>query len=119
MEKTQNTPKHNPRTDVDTANIQNYSCDTCGQTFQQPVHAIITVNNHSEGYRACPRCLSKVETDNNGDQEDAAETSQTQLTDTLPENCTHQFGYLKNRVKTEPFPEECLTCRKMIECMYA
>jgi hypothetical protein len=32
--------------------------------------------------------------------------------------CLHEVGYLKKRGKNTPIPEECLTCSKMIDCMY-
>lgn len=31
--------------------------------------------------------------------------------------CPHHFGYLANRPKSAPIPEECLVCQKMLECM--
>jgi hypothetical protein len=31
--------------------------------------------------------------------------------------CTHFLGYLKKRPKDMSFPDECLTCDKMIECL--
>jgi len=31
--------------------------------------------------------------------------------------CLHEFGYLKNRPKGKPIPDECLTCPKMIQCL--
>jgi hypothetical protein len=31
--------------------------------------------------------------------------------------CTHFLGYLKKRPRDMPFPDECLTCNKMIECL--
>ena len=31
--------------------------------------------------------------------------------------CLHEFGYLKNRPKNKPIPDECLTCPKMIQCL--
>jgi hypothetical protein len=31
--------------------------------------------------------------------------------------CGHFFGYLNKHQKNMPFPEECLTCTKMVECM--
>ena len=34
-----------------------------------------------------------------------------------PTGCTHHLGYLKNR-GSSPIPEGCLTCSKMIDCMY-
>ncbi len=34
-----------------------------------------------------------------------------------PSGCPHHFGYLANRPKDDPIPEECLTCSKIMECM--
>ncbi len=34
-----------------------------------------------------------------------------------PTGCPHHFGYLSKRPKDIPIPEECLTCRKMVQCM--
>jgi len=31
--------------------------------------------------------------------------------------CHHRFGYLANRPKNVPIPQECLTCPKIVECM--
>ncbi len=31
--------------------------------------------------------------------------------------CPYHFGYLKEKPKEMPIPEECLTCPKMLECM--
>jgi len=30
--------------------------------------------------------------------------------------CPNYFGYLANRPKNAPIPQECLTCQKMLEC---
>jgi len=34
---------------------------------------------------------------------------------TLP-ICLHYFGYLRFHPKTDPIPNECLVCQKLIEC---
>jgi len=34
-----------------------------------------------------------------------------------PSNCPHHFGYLANRPKNTPTPQECLICPKILECM--
>jgi len=34
-----------------------------------------------------------------------------------PSGCTHNFGYLANRPKNDPIPQECLTCSKIVDCM--
>lgn len=31
--------------------------------------------------------------------------------------CSHYFGYLKNLPKNSPFPDECLGCRRIVECL--
>ena len=31
--------------------------------------------------------------------------------------CSHHFGYLANRPKDAPIPQECLTCPKIVDCM--
>jgi hypothetical protein len=31
--------------------------------------------------------------------------------------CQHFFGYLNKRPKENPFPEECLTCVRMVDCL--
>jgi hypothetical protein len=31
--------------------------------------------------------------------------------------CGHFLGYLNKHQKNMPFPDECLTCEKMVECM--
>jgi len=34
-----------------------------------------------------------------------------------PQNCRHYLGYLKERTKNTPIPDECLTCPEAIKCM--
>jgi hypothetical protein len=34
-----------------------------------------------------------------------------------PSECSHHFGYLANRPKDAPIPQECLTCPKIVDCM--
>lgn len=31
--------------------------------------------------------------------------------------CSHHFGYLANRPKNAPIPQECLLCQKIVDCM--
>ena len=33
------------------------------------------------------------------------------------EGCPHYFGYLAQRPKSEVTPDECMTCKKLVECM--
>ena len=32
-------------------------------------------------------------------------------------NCPHHFGYLADLPKNVPFPEECLLCTRVVECI--
>ncbi len=34
-------------------------------------------------------------------------------------NCQHELGYLKTLPKNTPIPNECLSCRKIIECKHS
>ena len=43
---------------------------------------------------------------------EAADTSKTG-----PQNCPHYLGYLKERAKNTPIPDECLTCPEVTKCM--
>ena len=36
---------------------------------------------------------------------------------TGPQNCRHYLGYLKERAKNTPIPDECLTCPEVTKCM--
>ena len=40
-------------------------------------------------------------------------------TKTTESKCSHYCGYLKNRDKSEEIPEECLICKKLIQCSSA
>jgi len=31
-------------------------------------------------------------------------------------DCPHGFGYLSKRPANQPLPQECLTCRKLLDC---
>ncbi len=34
-------------------------------------------------------------------------------------DCLHDFGYLKSLPKGKPIPDECLSCRKIVECKHS
>jgi DNA-directed RNA polymerase subunit RPC12/RpoP len=108
-------------------------CGACGETFEQPLFAMVFSDSLVEEYYACPKCLSKVgsvgrQKDFEVDEAEAEEES-VELEPVAAEGavegavgevagCVHYLGYLKKREKNAPIPEECLTCSKMIECMY-
>ncbi len=113
-------------------------CGACGEQFETPLFAIVFSESASEEYYACPKCLSKVasipkepeikeafevkdaveEALETEDEEPAAVEVAVEGNVEGPGNCLHHLGYLKKRPKNTPIPEECLTCSKMIDCMY-
>lgn len=102
----------------------NFTCDECGKAFQKPILATISASGQSRTYYACPRCLTNVRNMKAPTKE--KEEKGPVLTEEEPpkppqesndSSCTHSFGYLKKHEKSMPFPDECLTCPKMVECL--
>jgi DNA-directed RNA polymerase subunit RPC12/RpoP len=108
-------------------------CGACGETFDTPLLAMVFSESATEEYYACPKCLSKVASIRKAPEiEDAFEFDAVETEVAEPEapevavesnvegpgSCVHYMGYLKSRPKNTPIPEECLTCSKMIDCMY-
>jgi DNA-directed RNA polymerase subunit RPC12/RpoP len=104
------------------------TCSACGEVFDEPLLAMVFSDSLVEEYYACPKCLSKVrsverresfDVDDAGDAEEVnALGSQVEGAAADSAGCAHHLGYLKVRPKNTSIPEECLTCSKMIECMY-
>ncbi len=131
-----------PKTQTKTQKNDSYSCLKCGNEFEKPIFA---VNNSpgttTEGYYACPLCLSKIkspkeEKTDDEDQEEAIEEEAVaqeeeeeapsveeekkeipKVIEPAPTVCPYHVGYLKKRPKNTPVPEECFTCVEMIDCM--
>jgi len=106
-------------------------CDTCGEEFENPLLAMVFADSLVEEYYACPKCLSKVASIreknvkvseiNEAEVEGLVEAPAAlkfESSEGEAAGCVHHLGYLKNRPKNTPIPEECLTCSKMIDCMY-
>jgi len=111
----------------------------CGRTFDAPVR--LTDFSHRprlETYYACPYCFSKLnDTDwagaggindemkhlHGGGYEISVGGVKKGLKDGARKeaekavNCPHHLGYLKARPKDEAFPDGCLTCPKILQCM--
>jgi len=114
-----------PNDGSNTDNPLGFTCDGCGRTFQKPIMASIVSDEQMQEYLACPRCMTKVrprETRRTVEEKPESPTLIGQTRKTTPEKesltgCTHFFGYLKKRERDKPFPDECLTCSKMIDCL--
>jgi len=109
----------------------NYSkCQTCGEEIDRPIFAKVTLAHSTEEYIACPKCLSKMqrtemqedpESDELATNESAGpinmEHEKYQKEESTEDStCPYQFGYLRKHQRNLPIPEECLICKKMIEC---
>jgi DNA-directed RNA polymerase subunit RPC12/RpoP len=107
-------------------------CGICEEEFENPLLAMVLADSLVEEYYACPKCLSKVVgfhqkdvtvndvDDSETDMRSEASKFEAAVEDSTSEveGCVHHLGYLKKRPKSSDIPEECLTCSKMIECMY-
>ena len=119
------------------AHASSSKCSSCGELFDTPLLTMVFSDYLVEEYYACPRCLSKVRSVTRREPveieaemaeleeeavggcyrvevEDAMEKDAVEAT----VGCGHHLGYLKQRPKNTAIPEECLTCSKMIKCMY-
>ena len=102
-------------------------CDACGEAFEQPLLAMVFSDTLVEEYYACPKCLSKVASLAHQKDFEVDEAEQEAVDEPLmanvaaeavegPSGCMHELGYLKRRAKSEPIPEECLTCSQSFCC---
>jgi hypothetical protein len=105
-------------------------CPACGEETYQTIFAKVTLANSTEEYNACPKCLSKMQrTEAHEDSQpaeiipneqadsDIAKNEKCQKEEPASDlNCPYQFGYLRKQERNLPIPEECLICKKMIEC---
>ncbi|MCX8153257.1 MAG: hypothetical protein N3E52_02350 [Candidatus Bathyarchaeota archaeon] len=104
-------------------------CHICKEAFNEPIFAAVSSGYLIEEYYACPNCLSKIghiENSKTKEPEETAEVSENEHPDqkTLIKDknadsitCAHHMGYLRQRPRNTPIPEECFICAKMIDCM--
>jgi len=112
----------------------------CGRAFATPVRLTdFSQRPRLETYFACPYCFSKL------NEAEAAEMSGfsgemrllhgggyevsvgegvkkslksgVQKGSDRVVSCPHSLGYLKTRAKDEEFPDGCLTCPRILQCM--
>jgi hypothetical protein len=50
-------------------------------------------------------------------QTHSRETKSTQRSSSKISGCPHHFGYLSQRPRGEEIPEECMVCKKIVDCM--
>jgi len=114
----------------------------CGRELEEPILLTNLSVNPTEKYDACPYCFTKLIPETAGEPEEVnlstnevLETSKeagsqvfkkiedlilvsTETKEKVKETgCPEEFGYLANRPKDAPIPQECLLCPKMVDCM--
>ena len=112
-----------------------YICpyEDCGREFERPILITNKSVNPPQTYLGCPYCLSRIDVgipEAEKIEEKIEQTSKLiEIKKIIEKNakkekekakevkCPYHFGYLKEKDKNLPIPEECLTCPKMLECM--
>ena len=103
---------------------EHMTCDECGRSYQKPILARVSTPGHVQTYGACPHCMTKVYDINvpeikEKEQQNASPKPRQPSTAAEPEvKCDHFFGFLNKRTKGTPVPEPCLTCDRMVDCLY-
>jgi len=102
----------------------------CGKPFIEPILVENLSMKKGKSYYACPHCMTEIDVAEKKEEEKVAEMKQIEPeispsklkvqppTQSSPSKCQHHFGYLENRPKNTPIPEECLTCDKIVRCMF-
>jgi hypothetical protein len=97
---------------------------SCRKVFPKPLKATNLQKDSSEPYDACPFCLTEITAENaitfsEADAEKDAEQngSPKRANAGISPTCKNHFGYLSERPSKEQIPEECLTCREIVQCM--
>jgi DNA-directed RNA polymerase subunit RPC12/RpoP len=107
-------------------NSSSFRCNGCSGTFPKPIIATVLSHGGVQTYYACPRCLSKIDDvehhkneEGKGNAITIGKAKKAILAKSEDDaKCSHFLGYLKKRPKNMSIPDECLTCDKMIECLF-
>ena len=92
----------------------------CKKSFTKPIKTT-NLQVDSDAYSSCPYCLTEV-------------TEEDLLTEVLEENnpennlnetnkavknkdCNHHLGYLSERSRKDQIPDDCMTCKDIVQCM--
>ncbi len=103
--------------------VEESTCSRCGEKYNEPLRTMLRSRDSNQEYYACPRCLTKVgeiAREEKKENEQPQPIVESDKADKSPENgnkCQYQLGYLKNRPKNTPIPDQCLVCDKMVECL--
>jgi len=76
-------------TQTETFAEEKHQCSKCKKAFDEP--QLIK-------YYACPHCHARIEEEQKS-------------------SCQYWYGYLNQKEKNEPIPNDCVECEKAVECM--
>ena len=88
----------------------------CRKKFDQLIMLVDHTKVPRETYYACPHCKSRI--DVVFDKESLKfRNKSASIRREKHSSCPHYFGYLKLFTRGAQIPEECLTCKRLTECM--
>lgn len=101
---------------------------SCGKVFTKPIRVLNLQQASQTPYDACPYCLTKImliEEEVNVTFDEAKETVAEEKvlaeepveTREKPSSCSYYLGYLSERSSKDTIPDECMTCKNIVECM--
>lgn len=112
---------------------QNFICSNpkCGRAFANPIFVQNLCSEGAASYCACPHCLTEIKEtidDKGGRQQNTSISTELRQVETLPfeekpvpnisetNRCSRHFGYMSQLSVGRETPDECMICKKLIEC---
>jgi RecJ-like exonuclease len=100
-------------------NSMDFVCNECRGKFEKPVLATVSSSGRVQKYYACPRCMTRIKEERKNVTISLEGVKKPSAKFENNVECKHFLGYLKTRPKEAPIPDDCLTCGKMIECLFS
>jgi len=84
---------------------QSFTCPNpkCKRAFADPLFVENLSSEKTTSYFGCPYCLTEIKEAIKGEEKEKL--------------CSHKLGYLSEHSGETGIPEQCMTCKKLIECM--
>lgn len=117
------------------AKEEKFACPntSCGLVFSKPLKVKNVGSEDSQCYDACPRCLTALAVeesvpvveaklgatveDNKVQEPTVSSSEEKKARPSATVQCAHHLGYLNERSKNEPIPEDCMACENVVKCM--
>jgi hypothetical protein len=96
---------------------------SCEKVFAKPLKTINLQQSSEETYNACPYCLTEItfiepEGGNPSEETIIEVSSNADMPNQEKElACKYHMGYLNEKERTTSIPDECILCKKIIDCM--